>query len=242
MKGKGIKGDRVNNKPDRVNLLNTKMDRKAVIWDLDGVIVDTIPYHSEAWRQLFDKRGKHLATADFKEIFGRRNDDTLKKFLGKEPSPQELAALSQEKEEYFRLQIMKRNIKPMPGVLELLASLKEAGFHQALVSSAPMENITLLLSSPGVKGYFEAIIASEDVSRGKPDPEGFLLAAKRMNIEERKCVVIEDTIPGIRAAKRAGMKCLAVTGTYERESLAEADMVVDSLEGVMVEDFEMLLS
>jgi len=218
------------------------MDRKAVIWDLDGVIVGTIPYHLEAWRQLFNKKGKQdFAKGDFREIFGQRNDDTIKKVFGEEISPQEMAALSQEKEEYFRLQITKRNIKPLPGVLELLASLRERGFYQALVSSAPMKNIELLLSSLGITEDFEAIVSSEDVSRGKPDPEGFLIAARKINVEERRCVVIEDTVPGIKAAKHAGMKCLAVTGVYEKKSLAEADIVVESLERVTVKDFEMLL-
>jgi beta-phosphoglucomutase len=218
------------------------MARKAVIWDLDGVIVDTIPHHLEAWRQLFNKKGKqNFVKGDFREIFGQRNDDTIKKAFGEEISPQEIAALSQEKEEYFRLQITKGNIKPLPGVLELLASLREVGFHQALVSSAPMKNIALLLSSLGINEDFEVIIASEDVSRGKPDPEGFLLAASKLNVEERRCVVIEDTVPGIKAAKRAGMGCLAIIGVYERESLAEADMVADSLERVTVKDLERLL-
>ena len=218
------------------------MDRKAVIWDLDGVIVDTIPYHLKAWRQLFSKRGKQdLAKRDFREIFGQRNDDTIKKVFGKKIPPQELAALSEEKEEYFRRQIKKGKIKPMPGVLELLASLREGGFHQALVSSAPMENITFLLSSLGINKDFEAIIASEDVSRGKPEPEGFLLAARKLNVAEGRCVAIEDTVAGIKAAKRAGMGCLAITGTYEREDLAEADIVVESLKRVTVKDFERLL-
>lgn len=217
------------------------MDRKAVIWDLDGVIVDTIPYHLEAWRQLFYKRGRlDFAKEGFREIFGQRNDDTIKKVFGERISPQELAALSEEKEEYFRLYINRGNIKPMPGALELLSSLRKRGFHQALVSSAPIKNIELLLSSLGINENFEAIISSKDVSRGKPDPEGFLLAAAKMNVEERRCVVIEDTVSGVRAAKRAGMKCLAVIGVYEKESLAEADIVVESLEKVAVKDFEML--
>lgn len=218
------------------------MDEKAVIWDLDGVIVDTIPYHLEAWGQLFNKRGKQdFAKGDFREILGQRNDDTLKKVFGEKISPKELAALSEEKEEYFRLNIKKGNIKPMAGALELLSSLREEGFCQALVSSAPMKNIELLLSSLGINEEFRAIVSSEDVSRGKPDPEGFLLAATKMDVEERRCVVIEDTVPGIRAAKRARMKCLAVTGVYEKESLAEADIVVESLEKVAVKDFEILL-
>lgn len=218
------------------------MDRKAVIWDLDGVIVDTIPYHLEAWRQLFYKRGKlDFAKEGFREIFGQRNDDTLKKVFGGKISPKEIATLSEEKEEYFRLNIKKGNIKPMAGALELLSSLREEGFCQALVSSAPRRNIELLLSSLEINKYFEAIIASEDVSRGKPDPEGFLLAATKINVEEGRCVVIEDTVPGVRAAKRAGMRCLAITGTYEREDFAEADIVVESLGGVTVKDFEMFL-
>ncbi|MDP2729795.1 MAG: HAD family phosphatase [Dehalococcoidales bacterium] len=218
------------------------MDEKAVIWDLDGVIVDTIPYHAQAWRQLFKEEDKpEPSKEDFGIILGLRDEDTIKKVFGEETPPPEVETLSERKEEYFRFQIASKNIEPMPGVAELLSSLRDNGFHQAVVSSGPMKNVSFLLSSLKIKELFEAVIASEDVSRGKPDPEGFLLAAGKMKINEKRCVVIEDTIPGIRAARRAGMKCVAVTGTYQRKDLAEADTVVESLAEITVKDLEALL-
>ncbi|MBI4302858.1 MAG: HAD family phosphatase [Chloroflexi bacterium] len=213
---------------------------KSVIWDLDGVIVDTAPYHFEAWREVFRKRGIDFTREHFKESFGQRNDAIIRKVLGEEVSQQEIDVISLEKEEIFRRKV-KPNLKLLPGVLGLLESLARDGFKMALASSAPIENIRLVTEGLDIGRYFQIIVSDKDVTEGKPSPQGFLLAAQRLGIDPSRCIVIEDSIAGVAAAKRAGMHCLAVINTHPRESLGEADLIVDTLEKVTTKDLEKLI-
>ena len=214
---------------------------KAVIWDMDGVIVDTAPYHLKAWQEVFQKRGVKFTKEDFKRNFGQRNDTIIRNTLGQDIPQSEVNVITGEKENSFRNRVRQR-IKPLPGAMNLIKLLAEYRFKMALASSAPIENIQLLITSLGINNYFQAIISGRDVAEGKPSPQGFLLAAQRLGIEPKNCIVIEDAVAGITAAKRAGMNCLAVTNTHSRQSLAEADLVVDTLEAVGVNDLERLFS
>lgn len=213
---------------------------KAVIWDMDGVIADTAPYHFKAWQQVFKKRGVEFTEADFKRNFGRRNDTIIRDILGEGLSQSDIDAIVSEKEEGFRYRV-RHNIKPLPGAIELIKSLGEYGFSIALASSAPIENIQLVLEGLGISDYFQAIVWGREVKEGKPSPQGFLLAAKKLGLAPESCIVIEDAVAGVTAAKRAGMHCLAVTNTHPRMSLMEADLVVDTLEAVTVDDLEQTL-
>ena len=217
-----------------------EIEAKAVIWDMDGVLADTAPFHLSAWQKVFQERGVKFTKEDFRHSFGRRNDAIIRKTLGKETSQEEIDAISGKKEASFRRRIG-RNLKPLPGVIKLITSLEEHGFKMALASSAPIENIQLLSTGLGIENRFQAIISDKDVTQGKPNPQGFLLAAQRLGVEPRNCIVIEDAVAGVAAAKRAGMHCLAITNTHPRESLAEADLIVDTLEGVSINDIEGLL-
>ncbi len=208
---------------------------------MDGVIADTALYHLKAWQEVFRGRGVNFTEEDFRHTFGQRNDNIIKSTLGEEISQHEIDAIANEKEESFRHRI-KQKIKPSPGVMELMTSLKERGFQMALASSAPIENIQLVIKTLGINDCFQAIICDRDVIEGKPSPQVFLLAAERLGVEPRDCIVIEDAVAGVTAAKRAGMYCLAVTGTHPRHNLAEADLVVDTLEAVSAKDVEGLFN
>lgn len=210
---------------------------KVVIWDMDGVIVDTALYHLKAWQEVFRERGVNFTEEDFRHTFGQRNDTIIKSTLGEEISQHEIDAIANVKEASFRHRI-KQKLKPLPGVIELMTSLKERGFQMVLASSAPIENIQLVIKTLGINDCFQTIICDRDVIEGKPSPQVFLLAAERLGVEPRDCIVIEDAVAGVTAAKRAGMYCLAVTGTHSRHNLAEADFVVDALETVNAKDVE----
>jgi len=214
---------------------------RAVIWDMDGVIVDTAPYHLTAWQEAFGKRGVEFTEADFRHSFGQRNDAIIKSTLGEDTSQELIEAISQEKETCFRQRIQ-QHIQPLPGVLELMKSLKGHGFKMALASSAPIENIHLLTKSLGINDCFQAIISDRDVTKGKPDPQVFKLAARKLGVAPEDCVVIEDAVAGVTAARKAGMRCLAVTNTHPADSLAAADLIVDTLEEVSVPDLEGLIN
>ena len=206
---------------------------RAVIWDMDGVIADTASYHEQAWRMTFKKRGVAFSSEDFRRTFGQRNDTIIPDIMGKHLSEDEIEAIGDEKEADYRRRIG-QSIKPLPGVVELMEGLSSAGFRQALVSSAPMESIRLILGSLGIEKYFQSILSGEDVAEGKPNPQGYLVAANRLGVVPENCIVIEDAVAGVAGAKRGGMRCLAVTNTHPRSGLQEADLIVDSLEEVTV--------
>ena len=215
-------------------------NKKAVIWDMDGVIVDTAQYHHKGWQIVFRKRGANYTKEDFRRNTGKRSDAIIKSVLGEEISQGEIMAIIREKDENFR-QLMGQNIRPFPGVLKLITSLKAHGFKIAIASSAPMENIQLITQSLKIHNRFDAIISGWEVTKGKPHPQTFLLTAEKLGVEAEDCIVIEDAISGVTASKRAGMRCIAVTNTTPREELREADLVIDTLEEITVDDLERLL-
>lgn len=208
---------------------------KAVLWDLDGVLVDTASFHFQAWQELSQSLGKSFADADFRRTFGLRNDAILRDILG-ELEPAEAERLARKKEELYREKIGGR-VTAIPGAVGLLRRLQQRGSKMAIVSSTPRENVRVVLHSLGLEGLFDVVVAEEDAPRGKPDPQGFLLAAEKLGVAARECVVIEDAPGGVEAAKRAGMGCIGLTTSRPKEALASADLVVDSLEEAAVYSF-----
>lgn len=214
---------------------------QGIIWDLDGVIVDSAPFHFQAWREFAASRGKVFTRKDFRRTFGMRNEDILVCIFGENLEQGLLKGWSDEKEERFR-QLIQGRVEPFPGVLTLVKDLDGAGYKQAVASSTPMKNIQLILSDLAILGFFDTIISSEKVARGKPDPEAFLKAAGDMSLALDSCLVIEDAAAGIEAAKRAGMKAIGVTNTLPGGKLASADRVVKTLEEVDLEMIAQLLA
>jgi HAD superfamily hydrolase (TIGR01509 family) len=205
--------------------------RKTILWDMDGVISDSYSLHFAAWQEAFARRDTEFARADFTRLFGTRNDFIIGTVMGRQLPEQDVETMVREKDEVFR-QKATGNIKPFPGVLSLLHSLKDRNFKQGLASSAPRENIDLALGELGLTEIFDCVVAGRDVSESKPSPQIYLLAAEKLQAAPGDCVVIEDSPYGVRAAKAAGMKCLAVTNTHPPEELTEADRVVESLQDV----------
>jgi beta-phosphoglucomutase family hydrolase len=208
-----------------------RQSKKTILWDMDGVISDSYSFHFAAWQETFAKRGIKFTKEDFTQLFGTRNDFIINSIMAKDLSEGDIKIIVQEKEETFRRKAT-RNIKPFPGVVRLLNSLKKGNFKLGLVSSAPKENIDLVLSELNLAGIFNCVVFGQEVSESKPSPQIYLLAAKKLEVIPNDCVVIEDSPLGVKAAKTAGMKCLAITNTHPRQKLREADRIVDSLENV----------
>lgn len=213
---------------------------RAVIWDMDGVIADTGGLHFRAWQAVFAERGIDFTEDDFRRTFGQRNDNIIRSVMGENVPDEEMQAISEEKEEKFRAEA-RQHVAAFPGVISLMQSLREKGFRMAVASSAPLANLELLMEKLNTGKYMDAVVSAEDVARGKPDPQIFLLAAERLGVPPQDCVVIEDAVAGVAAAKRAGTRCIAVTNTHPREHLKEADLVVESLEQVSADRIERLL-
>ncbi|HEX3000534.1 MAG TPA: HAD family phosphatase, partial [Armatimonadota bacterium] len=181
-----------------------------------------------------------MTDAFFWKTFGMTNELILPMLFERPLSEAEMRAIAERKEEIYR-EMVSDHMEPLPGVVALLHSLHDAGFKVALGSSAPKANIDVVLTAMGVAPLFDAAICSDDVHLGKPHPEIFLKAAEALEIPPACCVVVEDAVVGLQAARAAGMHCLTVTNTHPREKLAGADRVVDSLEEVNAADFRALL-
>lgn len=213
----------------------------AVVWDMDGVIVDSAEAHNASWAAMATDFGvAYNPERDFQAIFGLHNTDIMVR-LWNITDPEQVSRMAESKEKHFRLSAP--NLLPLPGVLDLMSALHKAGWRQGIGSSAPLENIRLLVEATGIAPYIKAIASGDDVTHGKPNPEVFLLAFKRLGAEPRSGVVIEDAPAGIEAGVRAGAATVGVTNTQTEETLREAgaDMVVISLTGLSVDDLERLV-
>lgn len=213
----------------------------AVLWDMDGVLVDSGPYHYRSWQMAFAERGLSFGEEDFWRTFGQRNDSIIADVVGPDLPREQAEAIAESKERHYRQIVRREGIAALPGVRPWLERLHRRGLPQAVVSSAPPENLAVVLEAIGAAPFFQALVSGSDVTRGKPDPEPFLLAARRLGVPPARCIVVEDAPAGLEAARRAGMACLALTTSHPRGELS-ADGVVDSLDGLPEDALDRLLA
>ncbi len=212
----------------------------GVIWDLDGVIIDSAAAHWQSWQRLAAETGTTFTEADFRSTFGMRNADIIPRYWAT-TNAAEVQTLADRKEALYR-DLVRANAQALPGALALLRDLHAAGWHQALGSSAPMENIRLIIEVLGLGDSLDAAVSGEDAEQGKPAPDIFLAAARALGLAPANCLVIEDAVQGVQAARAAGMRCIAVTNGTPNRELASADRVVTNLTEVSVATITDLLS
>ena len=198
----------------------------AVIFDMDGVLVDSAAAHLHAWQQLGDEIGAAFTEALFQRTFGQRNASIIPLWLGP-VSAERLRELEDRKESLYRQHVRAGAVRLFARIPALLADLRNAGAQVAVASSGPRANVQLLIEVIGAAAIVDASVASEDVSYGKPDPEVFVRAAVRVGVGPSHCAVVEDSVHGIEAAKRAGMLAIAVLTSTPQPALrrAGADLV-----------------
>jgi HAD superfamily hydrolase (TIGR01509 family) len=206
--------------------------RCLAIFDHDGVLVDSLELHQAAWLELARRCDLPLTRAFIHETFGMTNPSILRKLLGDGIAEAEIARLGDLKETCYR-DVARGKIELMPGVRELLDALTAEGVALAIGSSGPRANLELTVEACGLTGRFAAIAALEDITRGKPDPQVFLVAAEKAGADPRHSVVFEDAPVGIQAARAAGMRAVGVGTTHPLEALraAGADPAVPNLVG-----------
>jgi HAD superfamily hydrolase (TIGR01509 family) len=212
---------------------------KAVLWDLDGTLVDSAEFHWRAWRDVMAEEGLPVTHEQFVLSFGKRNDLILTGWLGEDGDPERMRRLSEEKESRFRALVRAHGIEPLPGVREWVTRLHGEGWLHAIATSAPRANLEALSDAMGMREYFGAGVAAEDVTHGKPDPEVFLLAAARLGAEPRRSIVVEDAPTGIEAGRRAGMRTVGVSLLH---ALPDADVYVGTLTELPAGTFTDLLA
>jgi beta-phosphoglucomutase len=211
----------------------------AVLWDLDGTLVDSEEYHWRSWRDTVAAEGITLDYQTFLASFGKRNDSILRGWLGPEATSARIQRIGDAKEVEYRRLAREEGVQPLPGAAEWVARLNRAGWKQAIASSAPRANVEVVVAALGFEHLIDAMVAAEDVSRGKPDPDVFLEAARRVGVPPGRCIVVEDAAAGIEAARRAGMKSV---GVHRHAPLPQADLAVRALTELPVGAFDRLLA
>lgn len=207
--------------------LTTAPDEIGVVFDMDGVLVDSAEAHLESWRGLARELGAPLSTADVAATFGRQNRDIIPILFGV-TEPTEVQALADRKEVLYR-DIVRLHLPVVDGAVALIDALHEAGCRLAVGSSAPRANIDLVLDRVDRAHCFHAIVSGDDVRRGKPDPQVFLLACERLALAPHRCIVIEDAPAGIVAAKRAGARAVAVLPYHGHDAFDDPDLTANAL-------------
>ena len=203
----------------------------GVLFDWDGVVIDSSSQHERSWELLAAEQGLALPEGHFKKGFGKKNEIIIPT-LGWGDDPLLIGKLADRKEALYRELVAAEGVTILPGALELLQALKEKGIPRAVGSSTPRENLDALFASTGLDLLFDAVVCGSDVSHGKPDPEVFLSGAEKLGLPRQRCIVIEDAFAGIEAAHRAGMKVVGVATTNPVDSLTMCDLAVVSLEEV----------
>lgn len=219
---------------------------RMIVFDCDGVIADNEPVHLRCFQKVLGEEGIPLTEKEYYDVYLGMDDkgcfSAVLTAHGQPVTPSRINDLVERKARYYE-ETIKRELVLFPGVTSLV---KQASHHYrlAVASGALRHEIELILKAAGIREAFKVIVSAEDVSAGKPDPEGFQKALSRINtaspipdpaITPSECLVIEDSIAGIEAAKAAGMRCLAVTHSYSRDALRQADLIVSSLEGLKLE-------
>src|SRR5262245_792426 len=215
----------------------TDSQPRGVLWDLDGTLVDSGDFHFQSWQVVMAREGMALSRETFQQSFGQKNDRILRDWLGPSVAPDKIRQVGDDKEAEYRRLARAHGLTPLPGAREWVARLRRDGWRQAIASSAPRENIDVMLDLIGLGGAFEVIVSAEDVTRGKPDPQVFLTAAERLDVRPPRAVVVEDAEAGVEAARRAGMKCIGVA----RSGGLEADICVKTLDALSSDAFDQLI-
>lgn len=212
----------------------------AVLWDMDGVLVDTGELHYQSWVGTLHEYGLQFPRETFRRTFGMNNRAIVNLMFNQVPSEEFLARISNKKESWFRQSAL-GNVQPLPGVVDWIRQLQAWGFHQAVASSAPMENVTTLMAEMKLDQLISTMVSGSDIA-GKPDPAVFLKAAGILGVPPDRCVVIEDSVAGLQAANAAGMACIAVLTTNPAEQLQSADIIAQDLTALPVSTVKQLLN
>jgi beta-phosphoglucomutase family hydrolase len=223
-------------------LSNPSSAKWVALFDWDGVIIDSSTHHEESWERLAKEIEKPLPEGHFKMSFGRKNEFIIPEILDWTKEETRIRELSLRKEALYREVVAERGVEPLPGVRTWLDRLRDAGIPCAIGSSTHLANIQLSLKMIGLGDYFSAMVTSEDVKHGKPHPDVFLTAAAKLGAEPTRCVVFEDALVGIQAARAGGMKVVGVATTHPPEELTMADVVVHRLDELQVAQLSALFA
>ena len=218
------------------------MNLIALLFDMDGVIVDNHAYHLKSWLGFFEKHDIHMSEEEYKaNVNGRRMENILPSLFGKDMTDEEIWEIGEEKEALYR-ELYRSHIKPVAGLVTFLGEIVSQGVPRTVSTSAPPSNVDFTLKYTGLRSYFPTIIDATMVTQGKPNPEVYLKSAKSLGVEPGRCIVFEDAVLGIQAGKNAGMKVVGVATTHTRDELEaqDTDLVIDDFCGLTIDKLQSL--
>jgi beta-phosphoglucomutase len=202
------------------------MKYTALIFDMDGTLVHNMPTHNQAWQDTLAEAGVQIDKDEFnRATTGKKNDEILRRMLGPQLSDSEIVYWSERKEALYRERFACCR-EPLPGLLHLLEQAHSLGLPMAVASAAPPDNIDFILDELDLRRHFNAVVGGRDVLHGKPDPEIFLKSAKTLGMEPQNCLVFEDALTGIEAARRAGMDAVMICTTIDAQEVADQPHVL----------------
>lgn len=209
----------------------------GILFDWDGVIIDSSRQHEASWERLAVEEQAPLPSDHFVRGFGRKNELIIPQILGWTHDPAEIRRLSLRKEALYREIVVEQGVEALPGVHEFLARLQAAEVPSCVGSSTHRQNIDTILGVMGFEGRFNGIVTAEDVTEGKPHPDVFLKAADKINRAPHRCIVFEDAMAGIEAARAGGMSVVGVATTHDEATLRPlVDRVVHRLDELSIRD------
>ncbi len=211
---------------------------RAVLWDMDGTLIDSAEYHWITWHDALAELGVELTRESFNGWFGSRNDRILRRYFGDDFPLDEIARIGELKESRYRALVREQGIALLPGIERWLRSLQRTGWRQAVASSAPPANIEVLLEVLRLHDVFNQTVSAEEVAHGKPHPDVFLRAAEKLGVEPSRCVVVEDAPVGVEAGRRGGMRTIGIAGVRGH---LDADVVTISMADLPPDTFDRLV-
>ncbi len=213
----------------------------AVIFDMDGVIVDTNPFHKETINQFCTKYGFRLTEEKLRnKIYGRTNREWITNLFGT-LTEEQLQAYAFEKEQLFR-DVYAQYIKPVKGLLSFLDLLEQNNIPRSIATSAPRANVDFVLKGTGIGKYFEVILDESMVTHGKPHPEIYLKSAQALGLPSNQCIVIEDSLSGILAGKASGAHVIGITTTHTKEEMNNTDLVIDDFQNLTLNQLTSIIN
>jgi beta-phosphoglucomutase len=217
------------------------MKYRALIFDMDGTLVHNMPFHNLAWQDTLAEAGVQIDLDEFnRATTGKKNAEILRMMLGEQLSEPDLAYWADRKEALYRERFACCR-EPLPGLLHLLEQARSLGLGMAVATAAPHANIGFVLDELDLRRHFNAVVGGDDVQRGKPDPEIFLKSARILGVEPQDCLVFEDALTGIEAARRAGMHAVMICTTIDAQEVAGLPHVLRAVPDFSHLDLQTLL-
>lgn len=205
---------------------------------MDGTTINTQTYDFSAWKQIFRDYGKTLTQKEFKSFLGNTATEIIKQRVNPALTKEEIQREIEKKDTYFATALKKEKLTMLSGLTTFLAELKKHNYKVALATGADISKIRVIENYIPVSTYFSIIVHAGDIKKGKPNPEVFLMAASKLGVLPKECIVVEDSPNGIKAAHNAHMKCITITTTHKKEELKNADKIINAFDEIKIEDLE----